>query len=78
MLMHGDPQIVWLQSMCSCLKCIHLTYFKNKAIFLMSSQGNVKGYLFQKQEWWPLILMFYFDSLSLDDYVGKKLEKNRS
>ena len=30
----------------------------------MSSQGNVKGRVFQIQAWRPLILMFYFDSLS--------------
>ena len=28
-LMHGDQQILWLQSMCLCLKCIHSKYFKN-------------------------------------------------
>ena len=42
----------------------------------MSSQGNVKGYVFQKQAWRPIILMFYFDLISKEDRtVCKKLEK---
>ena len=42
---------------------------------LISFQGNVKGHVFQKQAWIPLIFMFYFDFLSKDDSVCKKLEK---
>ena len=41
----------------------------------MPSQGNVKGYVFQKQAWRPLILRFYFYFLSFDDSVCKKQEK---
>ena len=41
----------------------------------MSFQGKFKGYVFQKQAWRPLIFMFYFDFLSQDDSVCKKLEK---
>ena len=41
----------------------------------MSSQGNVKGHVFQKQAWRPLIFMLYFDFLSSDDSVCKKFEK---
>ena len=41
----------------------------------MSSQGNVEGHVFQKQAWRPLNSMFYFDFLSWDDSVCKKLEK---
>ena len=42
---------------------------------LMSSQGNIKDHVFKKQTWRPLIFMCYFDFLSLDDSVCKKLEK---
>ena len=41
----------------------------------MSSQGNIKDHVFLKQAWIPLIFMFYFDLLSYDDSVCKKLEK---
>ena len=41
----------------------------------MSSQENIKGHVFQKQAWRPLILKFYFYVLSQDDSVCKKLEK---
>ena len=41
----------------------------------MSSQGNDKGHVFQKQAWRPLIVMIYFDLTSKDDCVWKKLEK---
>ena len=41
----------------------------------MTSQGNVKGHVFQNQAWSHLIFMFYFYFLALDDSVYKKLEK---
>ena len=41
----------------------------------MSSQGNSKDHVFQKQAWRPLIFMFYFYFLAEDDLVWKKLEK---
>ena len=33
----------------------------------MSSQGKVKGHIFQKQAWRPSIFMFYVDFLPYDD-----------
>ena len=41
----------------------------------MSSQGNVKGHVFQKQAWRSPIFWFYFDFLSLDESLCEKLEK---
>ena len=39
-------------------------FFYTNTYKLMLSQGNVKGHVFQKQAWRPLIYMFYFDFLS--------------
>ena len=50
-------------------------FFHSKTYTLMSSQGNVKGQVFQKQAWTPFILMLYIYFLSSDDYVYRKLEK---
>ena len=44
----------------------------------MSSQGNVKGHVFPKPAWRPLIVMLYFYLLSYDDCVCKKSEKIKS
>ena len=83
--MHGDPQILWLQSMCVFKmhtfkifqKLIHRKkylnlkkydislelalvrpFFHTNTYKFMSSQDNVKGHVFQKQAWIPLILCF--------------------
>ena len=39
--MHGDPQILLLQFMCLCLKCIHSKYFKNE---ITETCYNLKKY----------------------------------
>ena len=35
-------------------------FFHADTYQFMSSQGNVKGHVFKKQAWRPLIFMFYF------------------
>ena len=40
----------------------------------MSSQGNIKGHVFQTQAWIPLMFMLNFDFYSLYDSVCKILK----
>ena len=49
-------------------------FFHTNTYQFVSSQGNVKGHVFQHQTWRHLIFMFYFYLLLSDDSVCKKLE----
>ena len=60
---------------CSLISLIVKPFFHTNTCKYMSSQGNVKGNVFEAQAWRYLIFMFYFEFLAKDDSACKKLEK---